>query len=261
MKKRFLAGVCLLCVMLSGCGKGKNPPKNTEKTPLPSRTLLVVPYDHTGAQAFVLLRFSSEGTLTVSSYPRETVFCPKSTEETTFYALFANGGPVGFSHIVSAFSESGIPVDRVLSVDVSDSDSALYSALSATGNNLLFTNPPAFVYTIGMLTRRGENVAISASQLRRFLSLPAENFGRPEEYAAFRGYVAIAVLCAAFFADSDKDSDGFFARICSGSSTISPADEAVFSPFLSPSPTVLYRPVSGEFVGVGTHKRFYWILD
>ena len=254
MKKRLLAGLCLLSLVLSGCGGEKTAPKKTEKPPLPARTLLVVPYDRAGAQAFVTLRFSDNGVLTVTPYPRETVVYSENAGETTFYMLFADGDTAGFSRVLSAFSESGIPVDRILSVDVSDAGSPLYTTLSATGNNLLFTNPPDFVYTVGTVEQRGDSVAISASQLRRLLSKPPEEFDRPEDYVSLRGLAAIAVLSAGSTAFSE---DGFFALIRAGSSSFSPADKAAFSPLFSPSPTIVFRPVSGEFVGVGSRKRFY----
>lgn len=257
MKKRFLAWICCGCLCLSGCGTPSFLSKTATKSPFPARTLLVVPTDTTGAQAFVVLRFSDSGELTVSSYPRETVFRSKNGDETTFYACFADGGFAGFSRILSAFSESSIPVDRVLSVDVADADSALYRTLSKTGNNLLFTNSPAFVYTICEIEQGGDNVAISASQLRRLLCRPAEDFARPEDYAVLRSFAAIAVLSAGFSAARKDGSTVFSSLVLAGNSTFSPADQSVFTPLLSPAPTLLFRPVSGEFVGVGTRKRFY----
>ncbi len=261
MKKRLLAVFCLFCVVFSGCNEGKTASKTADKSLLPARTFLVVPYDRTGAQAFVILRFSGDNILAVSPYPSETVFCPEFGWETTFRTLFANGSLTDFSRVKDAFSEMSIPIDRVLSVDVSNADSGFYKALSKTGNNLLFTNPPSFVYTVDTVRQHDTSIALSASQLRRLLSKPAEEFDRPEDYVTLRGLTAVAAFEAGFSAYSEEASTGFSVLLSAGKSTISPTDEPLFIPLFSPPPTILFRPVSGEFVGVGSRKRFYLKTD
>ena len=255
MKPRIFALLAAACLLCSGCHRqNAASPAPVTASPAPARTLLVVPFDGTGAQAFLLLHFSSDGDVAVRAYPRETVF-PESGEETTLYTQFASGGAVGFSAVTAAFSAAGVPIDRVFSVGVSDADRGLYPLLAALSNNLLFTAPPPLVYTASDASA-GSPVALSSSALRRLLALPATDYPALADYAAFRGQTAGAVIHNLAEAFADDPSALFSALVSAGRSTFVPADETTFSALFSPAPRVRFCPVAGRFEMAAT-TRFY----
>jgi len=253
MKHRFFALFAAACLLLCGCGESVSEPPAATEPATPARTLLVVPFDEAGAQAFLLVRFSSGGDIAVRAYPRETVF---SGQDTTLYTLFANGGAVGFQAVQTAFSKHGVPVDRLLSLCVFDADRGLYPLLSALSNNLLFTTPPAVLYTASSAREEGTAVALSSPELRRILALSPAEFPAAD-YTAFRGETACAVIRALAAAFTNDSSALFSSLVSAGRSTFVPADETTFSALFSPSPTVRLCPVSGNYVKSGTHLLFY----
>ena len=257
MKKQILAVLAAGCLFLGGCGERQSPEKTLPQPTPPARTLLVVPVAQSCAQAFLLFRVANDGDLALSVYPRETVFPLKTTEQEPLFSLFGEGGAMGFSETLAAFRENSIPVDRILSVDVSDADSGFYTLLSQAGNNLLFTNPPSFVYTVCNVRASETAVAISAADLRHILAISAENFDRPADYALLRQIVARAVVATVAAAFSDEADAAFAALSSIGNSSLTPADRSAFSALFSPSPRVRLRPLSGEFVGRRTRLRFY----
>lgn len=254
MKSHVLAFLTVFCLLFCGCHPAKTASPAPAKISSPARSLLVVPFDTAGAQAFLLLRFSDGGNVAVFAYPRETVFS-ETSENSTLYTLFADGNAGGISRVLAAFAQAGVPVDRILSVCVDDADRGLYPLLSSLGNNLLFTNPPAFVYT-----EPNENPAAaawSASALRQALALPRPPDGDVAAYATFRAQVAAAVL-RGLSDEFGSEPDTVFSLVCAaGHSTLSPADRAVFTALFSPSPRVRLRPVRGDTAGTGTRARFY----
>ncbi len=255
MKKRIFALLAATCLLCGGCHQQNSAdPSPLAATFSPARTLLVIPFDNTGAQAFLLLHFSSDGDVAVRAYPRETVF-PESSEETTLYTRFSSGGAVGFSAVTAAFSEACLPVDRVFSVGVSDADRGLYPLLAALSNNLLFTAPPPLVYTASDASA-GSPVALSSSALRHLLTLPATAYPAPADYAAFRGQTACVVINNLAEAFAGDPSALFSALVSAGRSTFVPADETTFSALFSPAPRVRFCPVVGRFETTTT-TRFY----
>ena len=224
MKHRFFACLTVLCLLFcAGC----QPPKSTPSaaaSSVPARSLLVVPFDTAGAQCFLVVRLSETSEVAITPFLRETVF-QKNTDGATLYALFADGGAVGFSRVTAAFCENGVPIDRILSVRVDDADSGLYPLLAATGNNLSI-----------------DGTAWSASALRRRLVAPCRT-GDEKDYAAFRGTVAGAVVTSLAAAFGTDPSGLFSALLAAGHSSFVPADEAVFAALCSPSLRVRVCPV------------------
>lgn len=254
MKFRILALLPVFCLLFCGCHPAKTAPPAAAKNPSPARSLLVVPFDTAGAQAFLLLRLSDGGNVAISAYPRETVF-PETADDTTLYTLFANGNAGGCARVLAAFGEAGVPVDRILSVCVDDADHGLYPLLSSLGNNLLFTTPPAFVYTEPNETPAA--AAWSASALRQALAIPRPPDGAIVAYATVRAQVAAAVICG-LSDEFGTEPDTVFSLVCAaGHSTLSPADRSAFSALFSPSPRVHFRPVRGDVAGADTRARFY----
>lgn len=257
MKKRSFVWIAVFCLLVSGCGEWKTPPKNEEKMLLPARSLLVVPTDRRGAQAFLVIRLSDEGEVRMTGFPRETVFSGENADTAPLFVEYADGRPEGTAKIRSRFLQNGVPVERVLSVDVERADGGLYGLLSALGNNLLFTNPPDFVYTMGNARENDGAAVFSASQLRALLTVDAEKFDRPEDYVFLRTETAKAVIRAMIAAFSTDGAAAFSAVNSAGKFPFSPADEAVFCALYSPNPRVCVRPVRGEFAGEGSRRRFY----
>ena len=228
MKHRFFAFLTVLCLLFcAGCQPQKTTPSAAALS-VPARSLLVVPFDTAGAQCFLVVRLSETGEVAITPFLRETVFS-QNTDSTTLYALFADGGAVGFSRVAAAFCENGVPIDRILSVRVDDADSGLYPLLAATGNNLFFAD-----------TKNG--AALSSSALRRRLSAPCRT-GDETDYAAFRGTVAGAVITSLAAAFGTDPSGLFSALLSAGHSSFVPADEAVFAALCSPSLRVRVCPV------------------
>ena len=255
MKKRIFALLAAVCLLCGGCYRQSSAdPSPLTASLSPARTLLVIPFDDTGAQAFLLLHFSSGGDVAVRAYPRDTVF-PESDEETTLYTRFASGGAVGFSAVTAAFSAACVPIDRVLSVGVSDADRGLYPLLAALSNNLLFTAPLPLGYTASDASA-GSPVALSSSALRRLLALPATDYPALADYAAFRGQIACAVITSLAETFADDPSALFSTLVSAGRSTFVPADEATFSALVFPAPRVRFCPVAGRFETAAT-TRFY----
>ncbi len=254
MKSRIVVFLTVFCLLFCGCHPAKTASPAAAKNFPPARSLLVVPFDTAGAQTFLLVRFSDGGNVAVFAYPRETVFS-ETSENSTLYALFADGNAGGCSRVLAAFKQAGVPVDRILSVRVDDADRGLYPLLSSLGNNLLFTNPPTFVYTEP--NESPTTAAWSASALRQALVWPCPPDGDIVAYATVRAQVAAAVIHGVSDEFGDEP-DTVFSLLCSaGHSTLSPADRAAFTALFSPSPRVRLRPVRGDTAGTGTHVRFY----
>lgn len=254
MKSRIVVFLTVFCLLFCGCHPAKTASPAAAKNFPPARSLLVVPFDTAGAQAFLLVRFSDGGNVAVFAYPRKTVFS-ETAENSTLYTLFADGNAGGFARVLAAFEQAGVPIDHILSVCVDDADRGLYPLLSSLGNNLLFTNPPAFVYT-----EPNENPAAaawSASALRQALAWPCPPDGDIVAYATVRAQVAAAVIRGVSDEFGDEP-DTVFSLVCAaGHSTLSPADRAAFTALFSPSPRVHLRPVRGDTAGTGAHVRFY----
>lgn len=257
MKRRIVAALCAVCLGMSGCGAGAKTVEPTPFEAMPARTLLVVPCDRGGGQAFLLMRWQAGGDVCITAVPRECVFSRENEEQQPLRTIFAGGGAVGLSDTLAAFRQNGFPVDCILSVDVSDAGSGLYQWASSLCNNLLFTNPPAVVYTVGNSENSAAAVALSFAQLRRMLSLSVEETGGAEAYARARAAVAAAFCAAAFEAYGGRERALFSDVFSAGNSTASPADAEAFRPFASTRPQVRIRLLSGVFVGEGNRTRFY----
>ena len=255
MKSRILVFLTVFCLLFCGCHPAKTASPAAAKNFPPARSLLVVPFDTAGAQAFLLVRLSDGGNVSISTYPRETVFS-ETADDSTLYTLFADGNAGGCSRVLTAFEQAGVPVDRILSVCVDDADRGLYPLLSSLGNNLLFTNPPAFVYT-----KPNESPATaaawSASALRQALALPRISDSDIVPYATFRAQVAAAVT-RGLSDEFGDEPDTVFSLLCAaGHSSLSPADRAAFTALFSTSPRVRLCPVYGDTAGTGNRVRFY----
>lgn len=257
MKRRMIAVLCAGCLAMSGCKTGEKSVETTRSEALPARTLLVVPYDRAGGQTFLLMRWQTGGDVCVTAVPRECVLRRENAQQQPLFAIFADGGAVGSFNTATILRENGFPIDCILSVDVSDAGSGLYRWASGLCNNLLFTNPPAVVYTVGNSENSVDTVAISFTRLRRILSLSTEETGGAKAYARVRAAVAAAFCETAFDAYVEREDALFSDVFSAGNTTASPADEEAFRRLASARPRVRIRLLSGTFVGEGEHTRFY----
>lgn len=256
MKKRIAAVAAVVALLFSGCNERLPAAEIVKNPPVPAWSLLVVPFDRFGAQAFLKIRFNSDGEATVLAFPRETVF-ENMSDETTLYATFADGKEEKIMAVFDAFCQNGVPIDCILSVNVSDPDIGLSALLSTLGNNLLFTNPPAFVYTVCNVKSESDSPAISAAEMRRVLTISPEKWTSPPAYAAFRALAAKAVLEAGITAFSGDEDAALSAFFLAGSSTLTPAEEAAARPLIAAVEHVRVGTVAGTFVGEGSRLRFY----
>ncbi len=257
MKRRLLCPLAAICLVFAGCNSTTSPSPSATKISPPARTLLVVPTDRAGAQCFLFFRSSDEGEIAITAYPRETVFLSESGDFSTLYSLFADGNASATKQTLDTLSENGLLADRILSVDVEEVGSGFYDFLASLGNNLLFTNPPSFVYTVGIGKGDASGTAISAVQLRRLLCLPAESFSHPLDYVQLRLLAAQAVFHEVALTFAEDPSSLFSALTRAGNSSLTPADRTVFLSYLSPSITVRRCLPNGSFVGEGARMCFY----
>lgn len=256
MYRRLLCLLLAVLLLTAGCAPADNSLPETTDFFVPARTLLVVLTDRTGAQNFLLFRLSAQGDVAVVSCPRETVFSRANPMLSTLYESFADGGATATKNTLRLLAENGHPVDRILSVDVETADSGFHALLSSLGNNLLFTNPPDFVYTIGV-EKSGTSATVSETTLRRLLCLPLSAFSQPQDYSQLRLLAATAVLREMSAAFASDPTAAFSVLTRAGKSSFLPADCAVFSALFSPTASVRCAVLRGTFVGEGARLRFY----